>query len=175
MNIKEKIIYIAENKGITKKEFFQSIDMDPSSFTGDAKNRPLNSSAIQKVIELYNVNPDWLLTGKGEMLREPPPAEAHKDASSRAAPSATGTTPMVREPESPSYGARVGPMFPVSDIFPNKDLEEAKEAYKQLAKAEQRVAEAERGRADAEQRVAEAERGRAEAYKLLAEERGKKK
>ena len=80
LKIKHRIILFAENQKIRKKDFFQSIEMDPSSFTGSAKDTPINSTALKKIVELYGASPEWLLTGRGEMLREPPP-EPHREPS----------------------------------------------------------------------------------------------
>ena len=43
--------------------------MTSANFRGDKINRPINSNAIEKIITLYpDINPTWLIAGKGEML-----------------------------------------------------------------------------------------------------------
>lgn len=65
-NIKERILQLTDFKGITKEEFFKSIGMSYGSFKGSAKDRPLNSDAIENILTIYaDVNPEWLLLGKG--------------------------------------------------------------------------------------------------------------
>ncbi|MDR3057235.1 MAG: hypothetical protein LBU84_03735, partial [Prevotella sp.] len=67
--IKERIIQVIEYKSIPKEEFYVKIGMTSASFRGNAKNTPLNSNAIENVLsEIPDLNPMWLITGKGEML-----------------------------------------------------------------------------------------------------------
>src|SRR5690554_4081372 len=67
--IKERIIQLVENKGIAKENFYTKIGMTSASFRGKAKETPINSTAIENILsEIPDVNPVWLLTGKGEML-----------------------------------------------------------------------------------------------------------
>lgn len=69
-NIKDRIIYFIENQKIKKSEFFDKIGMTSANFRGNAKESPLNSATIENIISLYPaVNTDWLITGKGEMLK----------------------------------------------------------------------------------------------------------
>ena len=69
--IKERIIQIVENKGIAKESFYSKIGMTSASFRGKAKNMPLNSNAIENILsEIPDLNAEWLLTGKGSMLKE---------------------------------------------------------------------------------------------------------
>jgi hypothetical protein len=68
--IKERIVEILEYKGVVKEDFFAKIGMTSANFRGNAKNTPLNSNAIVNILsEFPDINPDWLLTGKGKMLR----------------------------------------------------------------------------------------------------------
>ncbi len=68
-NIKERILYLAENVEVSKQEFFKKIDITYSNFTGSKKKRPVNSDAIKNILRFYpQTNVHWLLTGKGDML-----------------------------------------------------------------------------------------------------------
>lgn len=68
--IKERILYVLEFKGIVKDKFIKKIGMTYGNFTGKAKETPLNSTAIGNILlELPDINIEWLITGKGEMLQ----------------------------------------------------------------------------------------------------------
>lgn len=70
-NIKERVIQFIENKKIKKGEFFDKIGMTSANFRGDAKNTPLNSTAIENIISIFpEINLRWLMTGVGEMEKE---------------------------------------------------------------------------------------------------------
>jgi hypothetical protein len=70
-NIKERILKIAEKKGISKEKFFQEIGMTYGSFKGVQKNTALNSDALEKIISIYpDIDCEWLLTGNGEMFKK---------------------------------------------------------------------------------------------------------
>lgn len=69
--IKDRIIQIIESKGIAKESFYTKIGMTSASFRGKAKSMPLNSNAIENILsEIPDLNAEWLLTGKGSMLKE---------------------------------------------------------------------------------------------------------
>ena len=77
--IKERILYLLECKEITKSKFFEKIDMTYGNFTGKSKKTPLNSDAIGNILlEIPDVNPEWLLTGNGQMLKESRPVKEEK-------------------------------------------------------------------------------------------------
>ena len=72
-NIKERVLLIAESKGIQKVEFFKGLGLSYANFKGVQKNSALGSDAITTVLNLYNdVNPEWLLNGVGNMYRVDP-------------------------------------------------------------------------------------------------------
>lgn len=69
--IKERVIQLLENKGIAKEKFYKKIGVTSANFRGNAKNTPLNSTAIENILsEIPDLNVEWLLTGKGSMLKE---------------------------------------------------------------------------------------------------------
>lgn len=69
-NIKERVLYISENKGITREKFFDDLGITYGNFKGKAKEKALSSDVLAKIITKYpDVNPEWLLTGKGDMLK----------------------------------------------------------------------------------------------------------
>lgn len=70
-NIKERILYLAENVEVSKQEFFRKINITYGNFTGDKKNRPINSDALENILLIYpQTNPYWLLMGKGNMFKD---------------------------------------------------------------------------------------------------------
>lgn len=68
--IKDRVIHIIDYKGIKRESFFEKIGMSSANFRGPAKKTPLNSNAIENILSLYpDIDPNWLLTGNGEMIR----------------------------------------------------------------------------------------------------------
>ncbi|HZW63600.1 MAG TPA: S24 family peptidase [Flavobacteriaceae bacterium] len=69
--IKERVLEVAKIKGVSYEKFCESIGMTYGSFKGSQKKTALNSDALDKLLSIYNdVNPGWLLTGKGSPLIE---------------------------------------------------------------------------------------------------------
>ena len=68
-NIKERILYYTDLKGLAKEKFFDNLGVTYGNFKGKAKNQALGSDVIERIITKYpEINPFWLLTGEGEML-----------------------------------------------------------------------------------------------------------
>lgn len=68
-SIKARTLEFLDFKGIQRQDFFDKIKMSYSSFRGDAKERPLNSDAVDSILTLNpDLNPIWLISGKGSML-----------------------------------------------------------------------------------------------------------
>lgn len=69
--IKDRVLQIAENKGISKEKFFKDLDLSYANFKGVQKRSALSSDSIVKILSKHNtVNSEWLLTGEGPMLKE---------------------------------------------------------------------------------------------------------
>lgn len=69
-SIKERIVQYLDFKGLVKEHFFSSIGVTSANFRGKAQETPLNSTAIENIITKYpDINLNWLITGKGEMLQ----------------------------------------------------------------------------------------------------------
>lgn len=69
--IKQRLLYYAECKGIAMCDFYKKISMYPSNFAGKGGESSLKSDNIVKVLNVFpDINPDWLLLGNGEMLRQ---------------------------------------------------------------------------------------------------------
>ena len=68
--IKARLLQFAESQGIPKGEFYEKISLFPSNFAGKGGESALKSDNIVKVLtEFPELNSDWLLLGRGEMLR----------------------------------------------------------------------------------------------------------
>jgi len=69
MNTKERLINIIKHYNISNSEFEKSIGVS----NGYVNNSPktLNENKAKKITEKYpKINPIWLLTGKGNMLKD---------------------------------------------------------------------------------------------------------
>lgn len=70
-NIKERVLQIAEFKGVSKEKFFDEIGMTYGNFKGKSKETPLNSNAIADILTIYkDISAEWLLTGVGSMTKK---------------------------------------------------------------------------------------------------------
>ena len=68
--IKTRIYQFIEYKGITKAEFCKKTGISYGNFKGNASKSEVGGSQIAKILETFEeINPDWLLLGRGEMLR----------------------------------------------------------------------------------------------------------
>ena len=65
-------------KGVSISAFEKSIGMSNASFGKSLKNggKGIGSDNLEKILKIYeDLNPVWLLTGVGEMIKEPTPDE----------------------------------------------------------------------------------------------------
>jgi transcriptional regulator with XRE-family HTH domain len=72
--IRDRIREIREKLNLTQRVFSKSIYLSPS-FYGKVENghRNANERIIELICNKYNVNKQWLLTGKGKQFESPPP------------------------------------------------------------------------------------------------------
>ena len=69
--IKSRVLEVATKKGIPKERFFQKIGLKYGNFKGKAKFQSLSSDNLAIIIAYHpEINPEWLITGRGSMLRE---------------------------------------------------------------------------------------------------------
>lgn len=69
--IKERLINYLKISGISKKDFSEKTGISLWNVTGKSVKSELGGEQISRIIGNYpNISPDWLLLGKGEMLRE---------------------------------------------------------------------------------------------------------
>jgi len=69
-SIKERIVEYVDFKGIGKEKFFKKIGVSSSNFRGSAMKSEVNGKVIAKILSNFDVDPYWLLTGKGSMFVE---------------------------------------------------------------------------------------------------------
>lgn len=70
-NIKERVLQLAEIQEDNKQNFFRKVGLKYSNFTGKSKKSSLSSNAVAEILLKYpNTNPDWLLLGKGDVLKK---------------------------------------------------------------------------------------------------------
>lgn len=82
---------VCENKGFTKEFFFNEIGMTYGSFKGSQRKSSLNSDALERILSKFpDINAQWLLTGKGEMLETKKTPNAYAEV--------PATTSIVAEP-----------------------------------------------------------------------------
>ena len=68
--IKARIYQFIDFKGITRTEFCQKTGLSYGNFKGNAMKSELGGNQIAKILEVFSeINPEWLLLGNGEMLR----------------------------------------------------------------------------------------------------------
>lgn len=76
-NTKERVLQYADYKGIAKEKFFEKIGVTYGNFKGKAKLKALSSDTVATIVAIFpDINLEWLITGKGEMIKkeQPPPA-----------------------------------------------------------------------------------------------------
>ncbi|MBQ9473296.1 MAG: hypothetical protein IJU81_02660 [Bacteroidales bacterium] len=79
--IKSRLLQFAKEQGFKKEEFCRVIGIDSANFRGKNALSDLGSEKIVSILSHFsNLNPDWLMLGKGEMLR----TEAEKKSSEEA-------------------------------------------------------------------------------------------
>ncbi len=75
MNSKERVLQYLDKKGVSKSSFYKKTGLS-NGFLDKVKD--IGSGKLEIILSNYpEVNPEWLITGKGPMLRtdEPAPAE----------------------------------------------------------------------------------------------------
>ena len=69
-NIKKRIIAYLNYKKLNKEKFFRELGMTSANFRGNAQKTPLNSTAVANILSVCDdMRVEWLLFGRGEMLK----------------------------------------------------------------------------------------------------------
>ena len=70
-DIKERILQIPVSQNIKKEDFFNIIKASYSNFRGKSKKSAPSADILVEISTNFpKINIDWLLTGKGEMMRD---------------------------------------------------------------------------------------------------------
>lgn len=70
-NIKDRVVLIAQEKGINMLDFFNELGLSYGNFKGVQKKSALSSDALAMILSVHkDVSPAWLLAGEGEMFRD---------------------------------------------------------------------------------------------------------
>ena len=73
-SIKDRVKYLRKTLKLSQLEFGKKIYVSQSLLTEiESGNRKTNDRTIQLIVSKYNVNKNWLLTGKGDMFSDSPP------------------------------------------------------------------------------------------------------
>ncbi|MFK8297369.1 hypothetical protein ACI76O_05495 [Capnocytophaga cynodegmi] len=68
--IKERILQFIESQGIKKVDFSEKTNISYSNLKGKSLYSEIGGEQIAKILEEYGeISPEWLVTGKGEMLK----------------------------------------------------------------------------------------------------------
>ena len=68
--IKQRILQFIDYKGITKLLFCEKVGISYSNLKGKSLSSELGGDALCEILSIYSeISPDWLIVGKGEMLR----------------------------------------------------------------------------------------------------------
>nr|WP_134798960.1 helix-turn-helix transcriptional regulator [Leptospira interrogans] len=68
--MRERLAILIESLGLNQREFCENTNISPSRLSEVMNGRTLNLSAdaIIDIMQKYNVNANWLLTGKGNIF-----------------------------------------------------------------------------------------------------------
>lgn len=96
--IKQRVIDFIADQNIKKVEFFNATDISASNFKGKGMESELGGDKIAKILTFYdNLNPEWLLTGRGEKIKnEIPISPAYKN---------NGGVPLVAMEAAAGFGS----------------------------------------------------------------------
>ena len=77
MTIKDKLLEYSKFKGYSVNAFCKKLGLSGSFF---ARNSGITTDVLEEILhKCEDINPDWLLIGKGEMLRKTDPEDNPAD------------------------------------------------------------------------------------------------
>lgn len=70
-DIKLRVLQFAKNQHLIMGDFYEKIQVHPSTFSGKGLQSSLSGTTIAEILKIYpELSADWLLLEKGEMLRK---------------------------------------------------------------------------------------------------------
>lgn len=67
---KERILQYLKYKGVSIRKFSEKISISPSNFNEKNMISSLSGDILSRILTIFEeLSPDWLMLGKGEMLR----------------------------------------------------------------------------------------------------------
>lgn len=93
--MRDKLLLLMKNEGLTSSRLAELLGIQPSSISHilGGRNKP-SFDFVQKILRRFpNINPDWLLIDKGEMYRNASSTTTEEDAVTRTDEDAAITQP----------------------------------------------------------------------------------
>lgn len=95
--IKRRIFEYLKVRGISKASFYEASGISASNFKGAGASSELGGDKIAKILTLYeDLNADWLLTGRGEILLSKTPKKV-SDSNPNKKPNPNPNFPKLRK------------------------------------------------------------------------------
>ena len=102
--IKRRIFEYLKIKGISKTSFYEASGIAASNFKGVGATSELGGDKIAKVLTLYeDLNADWLLTGRGEILLTKTPKNTIKSNDGKIDGEIDGKRKLQKTPSNTEY------------------------------------------------------------------------
>jgi transcriptional regulator with XRE-family HTH domain len=74
MVLNDRLKTIRKTLSVSQKIFARGIFISTSYYAGiETGHRQVNDRIVDLVCKIYNVNKDWILTGRGDIFDSPPP------------------------------------------------------------------------------------------------------
>lgn len=71
MNINERLSQIVELKGYTARSFSSQLGVSSQRFSNYLKDRAPDYDTLNRIVETFiDIDPGWLLTGEGQMIKD---------------------------------------------------------------------------------------------------------
>lgn len=113
--IKQRIIQFIDFKGFEKKNFFENLEISASNFRSQSLFSEVGGDVIAKISSAYpEINTEWLLIGKGPMLRDEYSSVVHEPGEVYT----LKTDRIVKEQQIPLYDIEAS--AGVVELFINK-------------------------------------------------------
>lgn len=104
MDIKSRLLTFIEALGIKRSEFAQAISVtqgNVSDWVNRKKSSKPSSPAMARISEIYNLNLNWLITGKGEMFLQNKDGMLREAGNDRALEELSGSSAVFQHKLSP--------------------------------------------------------------------------